>query len=698
MKISEQLALEFNRPLPVMEEILALFDGGNTVPFVARYRKEVTQDMDDVTLRDLVERRDKLEALEDRAQTIEASLRDQGKWTEDLAQAVAQAQSLSELEDIYRPYKPKRRTRATMAREKGLGPIGEAFIKEGVSMEEIEEAIKEAISQDMDQAQVRQGVMDIVAEIFQDHAEVRQVLKKFMRRNAVYELTQGPEPSQNYAMYLDREAPYEERYSRIPNHRVLAIDRGEKEKALRVSLRADKDLMVTILLQVFKLDRDKLDFAREVARDAMDRLIYPSIERELRRERTEEAQREAIDVFGKNLKPLLLQPPLKKKRVLAIDPGLRTGCKLAVIDEYGQYLDQGVIYPTPPRKEIDKSRRISMGLVDKYHVDVVAIGSGTASQETEKFVSDMIDEEGLDLQYAIINEDGASVYSASSLAQEEFPDLDVTIRGAISIGRRLQDPLAELVKIEPRHIGVGQYQHDLDTKALDAKLDGVVEDCVNHVGVDVNRASRSLLSRVAGISKRTAQNLIAHRTQEGPFKNRKDLLGVKGLGPKTYEQAAGFLRIPDGEEPLDKTGVHPESYGIARILLDQDLEEGEKARQLEALGVGAYTLEDIKRELAQPGRDPREDLEATLLRDKALTEDDLKEGLVLKGVVRNVVDFGAFVDIGVKKNGLIHISKMTKNRRLTPYDLVEVGDILEVEIIKLEKDRDRISLAWRKDK
>lgn len=692
MSIILQLSKEFEKSQNTIEEILKLFDEGNTVPFIARYRKEVTGSMEDQDLRQLLERYEQLQALQDRRDTIVNTLEEQGNLTDELRIAIAKAQTMAELEDIYRPYKPKKRTRATVAREAGYGPLAELFLDDSSTMEEVEALIESTIDEEHSEEDIRQGLNDIVAEVYQDNARLRKILKKYLRRNAELETTKGKEEDRTYEMYFDRK----ERLSRIPNHRVLAIDRGEKEEALRVKLISNEEELLSIMLQTIKPSDDKKDYAYEIAKDSLKRLIYPSLERELRGERSEEAQREAIDVFGKNLRPLLLTPPLRDKRVLAIDPGNRTGCKVAVIDEYGVYLDDTVIYPTPPREDIEGSTKTMMELIDKYNLDVIAIGSGTASHETEIVVSNMIQDNDLDVEYAIVNEDGASVYSASEVAINEFPELDVTVRGAISIGRRLQDPLAELVKIEPRHIGVGQYQHDLDPKELDARLDGVVEDCVNHVGVNVNTASASLLSHVAGINKGVANNIVEYRMEEGPFLTREEIQKVKGLGPKTYEQAAGFLRIPDGEEPLDNTAVHPESYKVARVLQDESLEEEERQALIEEMGVGEYTLEDIIKELKQPGRDPREDLEATRLRTKALTMEDLEEGLILKGTVRNVVDFGAFVDIGVEKSGLLHISQMKDRGRKRPYDLVEVGDIIEVEVIEVDRERNRIGLKQRR--
>ncbi len=691
MNIEQILALEFNRDLKIVEDILKLLGEGATIPFIARYRKEVTGNMEDVELRQFEERHAQLVAFKDRRETIEKTIREQEKWTDDIARALDEAQTMAELEDIYRPFKPKRRTRATMAIEKGLEPLAMDFLNPEISLSELESRYNNYVTDELPLEEVIQGMKDIVAEVYQDDAKIRDLLKKFMRRNAVIATTQGKNEDDTYKMYFDRE----EKYSRIPNHRVLAIDRGEKEEALSVKLVSPEDTLISIMLQTVGQKNDKSEMEREIAEDALKRLIYPSIERELRGELTERAQEEAIDVFGRNLKPLLLTPPLRNKCVLAMDPGYRTGAKIAVLDEYGNFLDETVVYPAMSKGQADKAKDTLEALIREHDIDVVAIGSGTASYETEQVVSDLIAERELEIEYAIVNEDGASVYSASKLAKEEFPDLDVTVRGAISIGRRLQDPLAELVKIEPRNIGVGQYQHDLNKKALDTRLEGVVEDCVNHVGVDVNTASAVLLSHVAGISKSVAGNIVERRQAEGPFLSREEIRSVKGIGPKTFEQAAGFLRIPGGAEILDNTGVHPESYAVARILQDESLTDDVRAQKLEELEVGTYTLEDIKRELERPGRDPREDLEGARLRRAARSFEDLEVGEVLKGTVRNVVDFGAFVDIGVGTDGLVHITKMTKKRGKKPYELVEVGDILEVEIIDLDRERQRISLSLK---
>ncbi|MCD1146689.1 helix-hairpin-helix domain-containing protein [Peptoniphilus sp. KCTC 25270] len=689
MNITNRLAEEFQRTPEVMESILALFDEGNTIPFVARYRKEVTRNMEDETLRALTERRNLLVSLEERKATIVKTLMEQENLTEKIQEDLDKAETMAELEDIYRPYKPKKRTRATIAKEKGLEPFAMEFLSNH-TMEKFEHALETAeLEEELSYEEKLQGVKDIVAEIYQDNATVRMILKKFLKRNAVFYTEAGKVEDATFAMYFDRK----EKYSRAQNHRILAMDRGEKLGALKVSLQAEEEVLISLILQVFRPQEDKKEMAKEIAKDSLKRLIFPSVERELRGEKTEEAQKSAIEVFGKNLRPLLLSPPLRNARILAIDPGVRTGCKVAILDEYGLYLENSILYLNDKKGE-ERAKKILPELLKKYKIDAIAIGSGTASYETELFVSTVLKENKMDVEYAIVNEDGASVYSASPLAKEEFPDLDVTVRGAISIGRRLQDPLAELVKIEPRHIGVGQYQHDLDRKSLDEKLSGVIEACVNHVGVNINTASVPLLSHISGITKKTAQNIVDYRNENGPFENRKQIKDVKGIGPKAFEQAAGFLRIPESTEILDNTGVHPESYEIARILMNEELSNSEKAEKIKALDVGELTLEDIKKELEKPGRDVREDLGNVALKRTAMEMKDLKEGLKLQGVVRNVVDFGAFVDIGIKKSGLLHIGKILEKRGGgSIYDKVEVGESLEVEIITLDLERERIALA-----
>lgn len=682
MELSNALAREFHIGEDVAKDILQLLDEGNTVPFIARYRKERTGDMGDATLRKFEARKGELEKLAARKDTILRTVSEQGKLTPALKQAVESAEDAATLEDLYRPYKPKRRTRATAAREAGYGPLAEEFMSDRPMA-----AFEEALSAfDGDTEEARRGVMDIVAEEIQNDPTVRNVLKKYLRRSASLTSAAGKTPDGKYEMYED----FSLKLRRLKGHHVLALGRGEANDALSIKIEADEEMMGSIIAQVIKPPADKKQSFERIAEDALKRLLFPSLEREIRRELRESAREDAIEVFAKNLKPLLMIPPLGHRVVLGIDPGNRTGCKVAVVDENGRYLDQAVIYPTPPRSDYRRSAETLMRLIARHGVEVIAVGSGTASYETEQFLGRMIEEEGADISYAIVNEDGASIYSASPLGIEEFPDLDVTIRGAISIARRLQDPLAELVKIEPRHIGVGQYQHDLDEKALDTRLSGVVEGAVNEVGVDVNLASVSLLSHVSGIGDKLARNIVEYRETNGAFRNRNELKSVKGLGPKAFEQSAGFLRIAGGEEMLDATGVHPESYPLARILLKEEASASEK----EALAsAGHYTLSDIQRELEKPGRDIREDGGHISLKRSSLSMADLKPGLVLEGIVRNVVDFGAFLDIGVKKDGLLHRTEITKSAGDNIYKRIQVGDRMEVIVLEADSEKERISLG-----
>ncbi|MDQ0508166.1 30S ribosomal protein S1 [Aedoeadaptatus ivorii] len=682
MELSNALAREFHIGEDVAKDILQLLDEGNTVPFIARYRKERTGDMGDATLRKFEARKGELEKLAARKDTILRTVSEQGKLTPALKQAVESAEDAATLEDLYRPYKPKRRTRATAAREAGYGPLAEEFMSDRPMA-----AFEEALSAfDGDTEEARSGVMDIVAEEIQNDPTVRNVLKKYLRRSASLTSAAGKTPDGKYEMYED----FSLKLRRLKGHHVLALGRGEANDALSIKIEADEEMMGSIIAQVIKPPADKKQSFERIAEDALKRLLFPSLEREIRRELRESAREDAIEVFAKNLKPLLMTPPLGHRVVLGIDPGNRTGCKVAVVDENGRYLDQAVIYPTPPRSDYRRSADTLMRLIARHGVEVIAVGSGTASYETEQFLGRMIEEEGADISYAIVNEDGASIYSASPLGIEEFPDLDVTIRGAISIARRLQDPLAELVKIEPRHIGVGQYQHDLDEKALDTRLSGVVEGAVNEVGVDVNLASVSLLSHVSGIGDKLARNIVEYRETNGAFRNRNELKSVKGLGPKAFEQSAGFLRIAGGEEMLDATGVHPESYPLARILLKEEASASEK----EALAsAGHYTLSDIQRELEKPGRDIREDGGHISLKRSSLSMADLKPGLVLEGIVRNVVDFGAFLDIGVKKDGLLHRTEITKSAGDNIYKRIQVGDRMEVIVLEADPEKERISLG-----
>lgn len=685
MNIAQILSQEFNTPVDKIEATLKLLEEGNTVPFIARYRKEVTGNLQDEVLRKMESRKADLERVDERRQTVLNTIEGQGKLTDELKKEIDGALDLQTLEDLYRPYKPKRRTRATIAEEKGLRPLAENFMGEG-TMEEFLQSVDGF--EGLPKEEILEGVSDIVAEEMANDAGVRRLLKSYIRRRGKLTSEVGKEPNPDYAMYETFSAPFKD----VKNHNILAINRGEGEGALRVKIECDEDTLVSMMCQILKPVKDKREMMETIARDALSRLLFPSLERELRRDLKEQAEESAIEVFAANLKPLLLLPPLGHKVVLGIDPGYRTGCKVAVVDENGKFLDNSVIYPVPPMQKIAEAKKIIMDLAKKYGVEVIAIGSGTASYETEQFVAELIAEKNLDISYAIVNEDGASVYSASELGIEEFPDLDVTVRGAISIARRLQDPLAELVKIEPRHIGVGQYQHDLNKKALDDRLEGVVESAVNEVGVDINLASVPLLSFVSGIASNVAKNIVSYREENGAFTDRKQFKKVKGLGEKAFKQSAGFLRIASGDNVLDQTGVHPESYPIAELIMREDELNEEERKQLEE--AGSYTVEDIRNELKKPGRDIRGGSDDVGLRRTALTMEELTPGLELDGVVTNVVDFGAFVDIGVKKEGLLHVSRILKRGQGSIYNKLKVGDRLKVQILEVDKGRGRISIDY----
>lgn len=685
MNIAHILSQEFSTPVEKIEATLKLLEEGNTVPFIARYRKEVTGNLQDEVLRKMESRKADLEKVDERRQTVLNTIEGQGKLTDELKKEIDGALDLQTLEDLYRPYKPKRRTRATIAEEKGLRPLAENFMGDG-SMEDFLASVEGF--EDLPEEEILEGVSDIVAEEIANDAGVRRLLKSYIRRRGKLISEAGKEPNPDYAMYETFSAPFKD----VKNHNILAINRGENEGALRVKIECDEDTLVSMMCQILRPAKDKRDMMETIARDALNRLLFPSLERELRRDLKEQAEESAIEVFAENLKPLLLLPPLGHKVVLGIDPGYRTGCKVAVVDENGKFLDNSVIYPVPPKQKIAEAKKIIIDLAKKYGVEVIAIGSGTASYETEQFVAELIAEKNLDISYAIVNEDGASVYSASELGIEEFPDLDVTVRGAISIARRLQDPLAELVKIEPRHIGVGQYQHDLNKKALDDRLEGVVESAVNEVGVDINLASVPLLSFVSGIANNVAKNIVSYREENGAFTDRKQFKKVKGLGEKAFKQSAGFLRIAGGDNVLDQTGVHPESYPIAELIMREDELTDEERMQLKE--AGSYTVADIRNELKKPGRDIRGGSDDVGLRRTALTMEELTPGLELDGVVTNVVDFGAFVDIGVKKEGLLHISRILKGRGGSIYSKLKVGDRLKVQILEVDKERGRISIDY----
>ena len=710
--LSEELKI---RPEQVTAAV-QLLDEGNTIPFIARYRKEVTGSLDDTVLRTLSERLNYLRNLEKRKEEVRSSIEEQGKLTDDIVAALAKASTLTEVEDIYRPYKPKRKTRASVAREKGLEPLAE-LIKEQRKKytPSILESAGEYIDADKGVStaeEALQGALDIIAEDISDDAEVRKEIRRLTFDNGTLKSTGDEEAESVYTMYYD----YEEKLTKMPSHRVLAVNRGEKEEFLKVAVQVDKDLIASYLFGKFITDpsSEAQPFMKTAILDSYDRLIAPSIEREIRSDLFDTASEGAIKLFSENLKNLLMSPPLKGKTVLGLDPGYRTGCKLAVVDRTGKVLDTAVIYPTMKQEyRIAEAEKIVRGLIRKYAVDVVAIGNGTASKESEIFIAGILKTLDGGCKYIMVSEAGASVYSASKLGAEEFPDFDVTQRSAVSIARRLQDPLAELVKIDPKSIGVGQYQHDMKQARLDEALGGVVEDCVNSVGIDVNTASHALLSYVAGINAASAKNIVKYREENGEFATRAEILKVPRIGAKAYEQCAGFLRVPCGEEILDNTGVHPESYAAAKALLkyfgltDEDVRAGRiadlpelvkeegKDKPCKALNIGAPTLADIIRELVKPGRDIRDGFPLPVLREDILGMEDLKEGMELTGTVRNVIDFGAFVDIGVHQDGLVHISQISNKYIKHPSEALAVGDVVKVRVISLDLKKKRIGLTMK---
>ncbi|MEA5051534.1 MAG: Tex family protein, partial [Oscillospiraceae bacterium] len=683
-------------------------DEGNTIPFIARYRKELTGSMDDQVLRELSERLAYLRALDARREEVKKSIAEQEKLTAELAAAIDAAATLAEIEDLYRPYKPKRRTRASIAREKGLEPLADYLLAQSKNADPSAKAAEyiDAEKGVADAESALAGARDIIAENLSDSADIRKELRRIIRTRGSVSAKAAKEEDSVYRNYYD----YTEPVGKIQSHRVLAINRGEREGFLKVSVDIPREESVGMIEKtVVKNDSPCKAQLQLAAADSFDRLIAPSVEREIRSELTDAADEQAIKTFGLNLKPLLMQPPVKDKVTLGLDPAYRTGCKIAVVDGTGKVLATSVIYPTPPHNKVDEAREKINGLIRKYDVDVVSIGNGTASRESEQFVADTI--KGTPVKYMIVSEAGASVYSASKLAANEFPDYDVSLRSAVSIARRLQDPLAELVKIDPKSIGVGQYQHDMPPAQLDAALGGVVEDCVNAVGVDLNTASPSLLSYVAGVNAGVSKNIVAYREENGAFRNRKELLKVPKLGKTAFVQCAGFLRIPGAKNPLDNTGVHPESYAAAEQLLalcgysladvsagtlgelpDRLAAHGEAAAAA-ACGVGVPTLRDIVKELMKPGRDPRDELPPPVLRSDVLSMDDLLPGMELTGTVRNVVDFGAFVDIGVHEDGLVHISRMATRYIKHPSDVVKTGDVVRVWVLDVDKAKKRISLT-----
>ena len=725
MIISEELSKELNIKKSQAESVIRLIDEGNTIPFIARYRKEATGSLDDEVLRRFDERLKYLRNLEDKKNTVLESISSQGKLTPELEKSIAEAMTLVEVDDLYRPYKPKRRTRATIAREKGLEGLADTILAQEIEVPVEEVAMDYITAEDDDIEDEKrvlsiedaiEGAQDIIAEEISDNANFRSLIRELSFEDG--KLVSQAKDSQSesvYDMYYD----YSEDISKIASHRVLAINRGEKEKFLKIKISAPEEDILSYLARHVLINKGSKptqpvynEYTEEVIREAIadsyKRLIAPAIERELRSQLMEEAEDKSIKVFSKNLEQLLMQAPIINKVVLGWDPAFRTGCKLAVVDEYGKVLDTSLVFPTEPQNKIAEARSVVRDLIFKYDINLIAIGNGTASRESEQIVADIIKD--LDVQYVIVNEAGASVYSASKLATEEFPDYNVGERSAISIARRLQNPLAELVKIDPKSIGVGQYQHDMNQKKLSESLDHVVEKSVNEVGVDVNTASVSLMEHVSGISKSIAKNIVSYREENGRFSSRKELLKVKKLGPKAYEQCAGFMKVSDSENPLDNTTVHPESYEATEKLLktlgysihdvgsiresDLDLSDAQYEELSNQLEIGEITLRDIVKELKKPGRDPREEMPQPILRKDVLTMEDLEEGMVISGTVRNVVDFGAFVDIGVHQDGLVHISQLVDNKFVKhPLDIVSVGDIVDVKVLDVDVARHRIQLS-----
>ena len=713
MDILKILQDEFSVSEAHIKNIVELIDDGNTIPFIARYRKEMTGSCDDQKLREINDRLTYLRNLEKRKEEVLSSIEEQGKLTEEISNAVAAAVTLAEVEDIYRPYKQKRKTRASVAKEKGLEPLAEllfSFTLQGVDLTDVAGEYIDEEKGVLSAEEALQGASDIIAEIISDSPEARKVLKDLIAKRGVITSTAKTEEDSVYSMYYE----YSEPVSKIPSHRILAINRGEKEGFLKVSVEVEEATALLLLDKLFiKEGSSSTEFCREAAKDSYTRLILPSLERETRSTLTEKADEQAIKMFGSNLKPLLMQPPIKNKTVLAVDPAYRTGCKLAVVDGNSRVLFTGVIYPTPPQSKIAESEAKVLELIKKYNIDCISIGNGTASKESEIFIADTIKKSPRPVSYMVVNEAGASVYSASKLGAEEFPDFDVSVRSAVSIARRLQDPLSELVKIEPKSIGVGQYQHDVPPARLEESLSGVVEDCVNAVGVDLNTASVSLLKYIAGVTSATAKNIVQYREENGEFKSRTDLKKVKGLGPKAYQQCAGFLRIPGGKTALDNTGVHPESYDAAKKLLEifdykkEDVATtgatgiGAKVKEYgiskaaEECNVGIPTLTDIIGELEKPGRDIRDELPKPMLRTDIMDMNDLREGMELTGTVRNVIDFGVFVDIGVHQDGLVHISQICDRYIKHPSEVLKVGEIVKVKVLSVEPQKKRISLTMK---
>lgn len=711
MNIIETLANEFGVKIHQIENTVKLLDDGNTIPFIARYRKEATGSLDDQILRSISDRLDYLRSLEEQKEKVTASITEQGAMTAQLAAAIDSAKTLTELDDIYRPYRPKRKTRASVAKAKGLEPLAKDILKQSDTFDPLCSAAQYLNDEVATAEEAVSGARDILAEIISDDANVRRQLRYMLRAHGAVTAKAAAEDPGVYENYAD----YKEPVSKIANHRILAINRGEKENILKVSIELDKTIGMSVLTGLYVNGANaSADLVREAAEDSYSRLVYPAVEREIRNDLTARASADAIKVFAANTAQLLMQPPVRGKVAIGLDPGYRTGCKVAVVDETGKVLDTAVIYCAPPHSKIEEAKKTIKDLVKRYGVQMFAIGNGTASHETEVFAADVIRELDCGITYMVVSEAGASVYSASKLAAQEFPQYDVSLRSAVSIARRLQDPLAELVKIDPKSIGVGQYQHDMPQKELNHALDAVVEDCVNSVGVDLNTASPSLLQRVSGVSASVAENIVRYREENGAFTSRTELLNVPKLGPKAYEQCAGFLRIPGGRNVLDNTAVHPESYETAENLLKicgvskSDVANGKvaaltntvKSRGIKTLAAelstGEPTLADIVSEISKPGRDPREALPAPMLRTDVMGMEDLKPGMELKGTVRNVIDFGAFVDVGVHQDGLVHISQISDKFIRHPSEVLKVGQIVTVWVLSVDTAKKRISLTMKK--
>ena len=712
--IADELSVKYKQ----VENAVNLIDEGNTIPFIARYRKEVTGGLSDEQLRTLGDRLNYLRNLDERKEEVRKSIEEQGKMTEEIEKALQNARILAEVEDIYRPYKQKKRTRATIAKEKGLEPLSEALINQDKNVS-IEELAREFIDAEKGVETVEDAILgakDIIAENISDNPNYRKEIKRYCYKDGIISTESNAkdenEENPTYKMYFD----FNEKVNRIPSHRILAINRAEKENAIKLKIQKPEENIIDFMERDIIKDKNSkyAEILEDTVEDSFKRLIEPSVEREIRSDLTEKAEEKAIKVFGQNAKQLLLGAPLKGMTVMGFDPAYRTGCKIAVIDETGKVLATTTVYPTEPQNKIEEAKKELKELIKKYNINMIAIGNGTASRESEKFVADMISEIDNEVYYAIVSEAGASVYSASKLATEEYPDINVSLRGAISIARRLQDPLAELVKIDPKAIGVGQYQHDVNQKKLAESLSAVVEDAVNEVGVDVNTATPSLLSYVSGINKTIANNIVKYRDENGKFIERKELLKVPKLGKVAYQQCSGFIRIPDGKNPLEITAVHPESYEKAEQLLEnigytkEDLRNQEKLNDIkvklnsinlkevsEKLDIGEMTLKDIVDELSKPGRDPRDEMPKPILRSDVLKFEDLREGMILNGTVRNVIDFGAFVDIGVKHDGLVHISELSEKFVKNPSDVVSIGDIVKVKVIGIDEKRQKVNLSMK---